>query len=73
MVLKAGGLNLLEPSGPVYACDGVALPFIFKFTKMDGDSLILNAFVIYKTEPSSCFSCKTDTFGSYKIGAICYF
>jgi hypothetical protein len=26
-----------------------------------GDSLILKAFVICKKEPSSCFSCKTDT------------
>jgi len=25
-VLKSGGLNLLEPSGPVQACNGIALP-----------------------------------------------
>jgi len=25
-VLKSGSLNLLEPSGPVQACNGVALP-----------------------------------------------
>jgi len=25
-VLKSGSLNLLEPSGPVEACDGIALP-----------------------------------------------
>jgi hypothetical protein len=25
--LKAGSLNLLEPSGTVQACDGIALPF----------------------------------------------
>ena len=25
IVLKSGGLNLLEPSGPVQACNGVAL------------------------------------------------
>jgi len=25
--LKSGGLNLLEPSGPVQACNGIALPF----------------------------------------------
>ena len=27
IVLKSGGLNLLEPSGPVQACNGTALPF----------------------------------------------
>ena len=26
-VLKSGSLNLLEPSGPVQACNGIALPF----------------------------------------------
>jgi len=26
IVLKSGGLNLLEPSGPVQACTGMALP-----------------------------------------------
>jgi hypothetical protein len=28
IVLKSGSLNLLEPSGPVKACKGVALPFL---------------------------------------------
>ena len=27
-VLKCGSLNLLEPSGPVQACNGIALPFL---------------------------------------------
>jgi hypothetical protein len=26
IVLKSGNLNLLEPSGPVKACNGIALP-----------------------------------------------
>jgi len=26
IVLKYGSLNLLEPSGPVQACNGIALP-----------------------------------------------
>jgi hypothetical protein len=26
-VMKYGSLNLLEPSGPVKACNGIALPF----------------------------------------------
>jgi len=27
IVLKYGSLSLLEPSGPVQACNGIALPF----------------------------------------------
>jgi len=27
IVFKSGSLNLLEPSGPVQACSGIALPF----------------------------------------------
>ena len=29
IVLKSGNLSLLEPSGPVQACNGIALPFIY--------------------------------------------
>jgi hypothetical protein len=28
MSWKSGSLNLLEPSGPVQACNGIALPFL---------------------------------------------
>jgi len=28
--LKSGSLNLLEASGPVQACNGIALPLTFK-------------------------------------------
>ena len=28
IILKSGRLNLLEPSGPVQACNGIALPFL---------------------------------------------
>jgi len=28
IVLKSGSLNLLEPSGPVQACNGIALPLL---------------------------------------------
>jgi hypothetical protein len=31
IVLKSGSLNLLEPSGPVKACNGIALPFMYSF------------------------------------------
>ena len=32
VVLKSGSLNLLEPSGPVQACNGIALPLPLPFT-----------------------------------------
>jgi len=28
IVLKSGSLNLLEPSGPVQVCNGIALPLL---------------------------------------------
>jgi hypothetical protein len=30
-VLKSGSLNLLEPSGPVQACNGIALPLPYGY------------------------------------------
>jgi len=29
--LKSGSLNLVEPSGPVQACNGIALPFYITY------------------------------------------
>jgi hypothetical protein len=29
IVIKSGSLNFLEPSVPVQACNGIALPFIY--------------------------------------------
>jgi len=31
-VLKSGSLNLLEPSWPLQACNGIALPFTKDFS-----------------------------------------
>ena len=42
-VLKSGSLILLEPSGPVYACRGIVLPFCF--TQWDD----LNLYVTYSS------------------------
>jgi len=34
--MKSGNLNFLEPSGPLQACDGTALPFTaLKIVKLD--------------------------------------
>ena len=32
IVLKYGSLNLREPSGPVQACNGIALPFMYGYS-----------------------------------------
>ena len=35
IVLKSGSLNLLEPSGPVQACNGIALPLVIYARSFD--------------------------------------
>jgi hypothetical protein len=35
--LKSGSLNLLEPSGPVQGCNGIALPFLLTLDVMRGE------------------------------------
>ena len=42
IVLKSGNLNLLEPSGPVQACNGIALLFLplFYFARMLGVNML---------------------------------
>ena len=34
VVMKSGNLNFLEPSGPLQACNGTALPFFFIFISL---------------------------------------
>ena len=36
IVLKSGSLNLPEPSGPVQACNGSALPLLISVRKQGG-------------------------------------
>jgi len=54
-VLKSGSLNLLEPSGPVQACNGIALPFTFKGTKNG------NGIFVYALQCSRAFTGPTVT------------
>ena len=42
IVLKSGSLNLLEPSGPVQACNGTALPLL--------NSVVLLVLVVRREE-----------------------
>ena len=43
-VLKTGSLNLLEPSGPVQVCNGIALPIILE----TGDQLKPEIVTLYE-------------------------
>jgi len=39
IVLKCGSLTFLEPSGPIRACNGIALPFYYwKSTGLESES-----------------------------------
>ena len=38
VVMKSGNLNLLEPSGPLQACNGTALPLPFTYKCSDAGS-----------------------------------
>jgi len=40
IVLKSGSLNLLEPLGPVHACNGIALPFTMLIRPWDFVTII---------------------------------
>ena len=49
VVMKSGDLNFLEPSGPLQACNGTALPFITE---------VVSVYNAVRTEPLY----NTDTF-----------
>ena len=43
-VLKSGSLNLLEPSGPVQACNGIALPLPLHFCPYNSHSSLSSSY-----------------------------
>ena len=45
-VLKSGSLNLLEPSGPVEACNGIALP-LYTYMYFEYKSFPIGHIIIY--------------------------
>ena len=55
VVTKSGILNLLEPSGPVQACNGTALPFTLP--RLGYERIRTHAF--YKTKHTRAALCKT--------------
>jgi len=47
IVLKFGNLNLLEPYGPVQACNGVSLTIFVKFGVLNGFSSFTKMYIIF--------------------------
>jgi hypothetical protein len=46
-VVKSGNLNLLEPSGPVQACNWIALPFYILWLQKSADYITFQWHVLY--------------------------
>jgi len=65
IVLKSGSLNLLEPSGPVQACNGIALPLHVPcvFFILYCDQQMHNYFTNYHTP--TCFDTIVSFSGSF--------
>ena len=76
IVLKSGNLNLLEPSGPVQACNGIALPFYSLDNNTEGRSfrLLRGGRLLHKPELCVRFlilslvslGCDDVNFGRYR-------
>jgi hypothetical protein len=62
IVLKSGSLNLLEPSGPVKACNGIALPLPLKRTVKSWNTLAAGLL--------ASFPCKLNTFRNRVKNAV---
>jgi hypothetical protein len=67
IVLKSGSLNLLEPSGPVKACNGIALLYPLLVARFKRQSraiplLSLRAFVACKKDETYLHKIKTCHF-----------
>jgi hypothetical protein len=45
--MKSGSLNLLEPSGPVQVCNGIALAFKKQRTKLEAGSSLIQTHTEY--------------------------
>ena len=40
VIMKSGNLNFLEPSGPLQACNGTALPFLYEIGKIRRETVV---------------------------------
>ena len=42
VVMKSGNLNFLEPSGPLQACNGTALPFLIDDARSNKNQVLIS-------------------------------
>ena len=63
IVLKSGCLILLEPSGPVQTCNGIALPLPFKYS---GPTV---AFLTVRATVTNNWGCSVD--GRRTVAGCC--
>jgi len=49
--MKSGNLNFLEPSGPLQACNGTALPFHFVHLYNNFPNILINNILAYAANP----------------------
>jgi len=67
IVLKSGILNLLEPSGPIQACNGVALPIIICYSMLKKVMTCLRIWIVL------CIpKCDFHSRSALEMEAICY-
>ena len=59
VVTKSGNLNFLEPSGPVQACNGTALPFT---VCTNGEQKIISKITLFETRISHALNMKITFF-----------
>ena len=78
IVLKSGSLNLLEPSGPVQACNGIALPFTFPKKSLDFTVSRLHSFLISPMRstypallnPLRITNCRSELFTTLQLDCV---
>ena len=69
IVLKSGSLNLLETSGLVQACNGIALPHI-QIVFLIVRDVVYNPFTSYYIEPRSEASSGIEVFHSLILASF---
>jgi hypothetical protein len=57
--LKSGSLNLLEPSGPVKAFNGIALPFTLREEACNNHSLCVNLKYLHLNKAAEASFCRS--------------
>ena len=65
--MKSGNLNFLEPSGPLRACNGTALPFTFRTQLSCSDNVNSQAHSCRQGEEGTRSSRAAESKGTYLL------